>query len=452
MVNCPNCGYQNLAGEKYCSECGASLTVARGGVAQAIKCRRCGMDSPPGKKFCSQCGESLPGQGTTNPQVRPPSPDPLPVTDPPSTNKLLDPDTLLQGRYRIAKLIGQGGMGAIYLAKDTRFSNKQCVIKEMLDYFTDPEMRQRATQNFHREADLLSRLRHEGIPEVYDRFTEGNRHYLVMQYIDGIDLEQMMLDKDGHFEERDVLGWSMQICDLLSYLHHQKPPIIYRDMKPANLILSRKTRVYMVDFGIARHFNPVSKGTMIGTQGYAPPEQYRGQEEPRSDIYALGATMHHLLTGRDPQTEPPFSFPAVRQLNPRVSAATEKIISKALQNDPDKRFATAEDMLKALMEVSQQNASAVKICPHCHETISITKIFCPHCDQYIAAHTAGQVTEQMVGAGTLRNLTTFLTRRLQGQFNSRQQMIKGMAFLVMLCGVLVVAVAVLIFLLITRGA
>ncbi len=436
---CSNCGFKNLIGEKYCSECGSYLLVRqRHGFNEItlpdknalIKCPNCNFESNDNKKFCGQCGFPLRGdtkkigdktenksqQGgvpvsgygnnssrsgvpvlsteNSSPQGGGPasgygsngSHEKLDyVTTRKSSTSLLSPGAMLQSRYKITKLIGQGGMGAIYLADDTRFSNRVCVIKEMLDNFTDEEQRTIATSNFLREADMLASLHHDGIPEVYDRFSEGNRHYLVMEYIQGTDLEQRLDQTKDPFDEKSLLGWGVQICDILSYLHNQKPPIIYRDMKPANLILTNSGKIYMVDFGIARFFNPIKKGTMVGTQGYAPPEQYRGLMEPRSDIYALGATMHHLLTRRDPQEEPPFSFPKVRELNTSVSTATEKLIEKALEKDVSDRFESAEDMLKSIMRITSNFMDTVKICPHCNNKVSTTKQFCPYCNEYISS-------------------------------------------------------------------
>ncbi len=319
---------------------------------------------------------------------------------------LLAPSTLLQERYRITQLLGQGGMGAVYLANDTRFSSKVCVVKEMLDHFHDPEQRENATQNFYREADLLANLKHNSIPEVYDRFTEANRHYLVMEYINGTDLEQRINEQGNQpFEESAVIGWAIQVCDVLSYLHHQKPPIIYRDMKPANLILTNFGKIYLVDFGIARFFNPSARGTMIGTQGYAPPEQYRGQVEPRTDIYAIGATMHYMLTGRDPQNEPPFSFPPVRELNPAISEETENLVMMSLDAEMDKRYTSCDDLLVALIRLAGASSNAVRECPHCGENISRSRQFCPVCRNYIAAHHASTNQQIYERAATAMNLS-----------------------------------------------
>ena len=409
---CNKCGFNNLIGEKYCSECGNYLVIrAKKPVEKlpvkdaTIKCPNCNFESTDGRKFCSQCGFPLRadtkiiGENTSNfseDEFNLDEFDPAEFdldkeknknvdNQKKSANGLLTPGAILQHRYKITKLIGQGGMCAIYLADDTRFSNRVCVIKEMLDHFTDEEQRAIATSNFLREADMLSSMHHEGIPEVYDRFSEGNRHYLVMEYIQGIDLEQKLEQSSEAFEEKSVLSWATQICDILSYLHNQKPPIIYRDMKPANLILTKTGKIYMVDFGIARFFNPIKKGTMVGTQGYAPPEQYRGLMEPRSDLFALGATIHHLLTNRDPQEEPPFSFPKVRELNNKITVQTEKLIEKSLEKDASDRFESAEDMIKAIMKITVSHTDTVKICPHCNNKVSATKQFCPHCNEYIAS-------------------------------------------------------------------
>lgn len=381
---CPSCGFPNLIGEKYCSECGESLNrePAAPKVAapveeepdpsaptrssranKTVNCRFCGAKNKLGNKFCFECGGPLISHTNPNHSVQATQSavrSRKPASDADNSGPmLLPPNSVLQGRYQITKLIGQGGMGAIYLADDLRFSQRVAVVKEMLDHFTDPEQRKIASNNFDREAEMLANLKHPGIPEVYDRFTEGNRHYLVMEYIDGSDLEQRLMQQDNEiFEEHDVIHWAIQICEILKYLHEKDPPIIYRDMKPANIIPNKDNRIYMVDFGIARHFNPTKKGTMIGTQGYAPPEQYRGQVEPRSDIYALAATMHHLLTGRDPQSEAPFTFPPLRELNPKVSSGTEKIVMRGLSMEPEARFKNADDMLEALRKISLRRPGA----------------------------------------------------------------------------------------------
>ncbi len=247
--------------------------------------------------------------------------------------------------YFITRVIKEGGQGAVYQAigEDTR----TYAVKEMLDRFTDPKERAESTARFQSEANLLQRLTNPRIPRVFAHFEDEGRHYLTMEYVYGEDLEQI-LERDGALPEVRVLAIADQICDVLAYLHAQRPPIIFRDMKPSNVMVERDGGIKIVDFGIAKLFQRAERGTQIGTPGYAPPEQYQGLATVESDIYALGATLHHMLTGRDPRDEPPFSFPPVRQLAPQVSERTASAIERALQMEPDNRFRTVADFRVAL--------------------------------------------------------------------------------------------------------
>jgi serine/threonine protein kinase len=255
----------------------------------------------------------------------------------------LEAGTVLQGRYKISRLLGGGGMGMVYLATDQRLANRPCAIKEMVDHFIDQAQRIEANEYFAREADTLAQLKHQAIPAITDRFELANRHYLVMEYVEGRNLEEELAVRGEPLPEGLVIDIARQLCDVLVYLHGLTPPIIYRDMKPSNVMLNSNGRVVLVDFGIARLFKAARKGTMIGTLGFAPPEQYQGLVDPRSDIYSLGATLHYVLTGRDPEKFPPFSFPPVRDLRPGVSSNLAGAIDAALAYEMDGRPARIQE-------------------------------------------------------------------------------------------------------------
>ncbi len=256
----------------------------------------------------------------------------------------LSPGTVLQNRYRVERLLGGGGMGVVYLARDQRLANRYCAIKEMVDHFIDPQQRLEANEYFAREADTLAQLKHQAIPAITDRFDDHNRHYLVMEYVEGRNLEEELAARNNQpLPEGLVIDIARQLCDVFAYLHGMTPPIVYRDMKPSNVMLTPKGRVVLIDFGIARLFKPQKKGTTIGTLGFAPPEQYKGEVDPRSDIYSLAATLHYLLTARDPEKFPPFSFPRLKELRPDVSDNLAGAIDTALAYNVEERPATIQE-------------------------------------------------------------------------------------------------------------
>ena len=271
----------------------------------------------------------------------------------------LQSGTNLVNRYLIQGVVGVGGMGAVYRARDMHFPNvtKRVAVKEMINQVRDPSMRETLVRNFEREANLLATLEHPAIPKIYDYFTQNDRSYLILEYIDGKDLEALLVETQGFFSEAQVISWAIELCDVLTFLHNHVPePIIFRDMKPSNVMIDQRGHIILVDFGIAKTFQTGQKGTMIGTEGYSPPEQYKGEARPSSDIYALGATLHHMLTRRDPRLEAPFSYNErpIRSINPSITIDLETVINTALQYNPENRYPSTEAMKEALLMVARK--------------------------------------------------------------------------------------------------
>ncbi len=283
----------------------------------------------------------------------------------------LQPGDILQDRYQIVGTLGVGGFSSVYQARDMRFPNvtKLCAVKEMVISAPDPQLRELTIKSFEREASMLAMLDHPAIPDVSDYFTEGDRSYLVLELIRGQDLEVWLENQVEHLTGERAIEWAIQLCGALDHLHSQKPkPIVFRDIKPSNIMLDHYNRIRLIDFGIAKVFETGNKGTMIGTEGYSPPEQYRGQAEPAGDIYALGATLHHLLTKQDPRLEPPFTFAErpINQVNPHVSPQLEALIMRCLSYDPKDRFENAKalrDTLEQLQNQASAPAATVQMTP-----------------------------------------------------------------------------------------
>jgi eukaryotic-like serine/threonine-protein kinase len=279
----------------------------------------------------------------------------------------LQPGQVLQSRYRILGIIGMGGMGAVYQARDLHFANvtKLCAVKEMINMAQDQQLREHTIRNFEREAEILATLSHPAIPQIYDFFSFGDRAYLVLEYIQGRDLEALLNSTDKFLPVDQIRQWGVEICDVLSYLHNHEPEaIVFRDMKPSNVMIDHHKRVRLIDFGIAKTFQMGQPGTMIGTEGYSPPEQYKGLSSPAADIYALGATLHHLLTRRDPRLEPPFSFDQrpIREFNPEVSDQLATVVMRALSYKTEERYASAQAMKQSL-EACASGAQIISAAP-----------------------------------------------------------------------------------------
>ncbi len=271
----------------------------------------------------------------------------------------LETGEVLQERYSVLGPLGEGGFSSVYKARDLRFPSvtKLCAVKEMLIFTADPQLREQTIKSFEREASMLAMLNHPAIPDIFDYFTEVNRSYLVLELIEGQNLEQWIKNSTEDLDEQKALDWALQVCEALAYLHSQKPrPIIFRDLKPSNIMLDQDNLIRLIDFGIAKVFEAdQDRGTMIGTEGYTPPEQYRGEATPAVDIYALGATLHHLLTRQDPRLETPFTFRErpIREANPKISRAFEAIVMRCLAYDPKERFPDAMALREALLMLSQ---------------------------------------------------------------------------------------------------
>lgn len=255
--------------------------------------------------------------------------------------------TVIAGKYEILKEVGRGGMSVVYLAMDTHL-NRNWAVKEIRK--TGKTKNDEIIENsILVEANLIKRLDHPALPRIVDIIDNGETIYIVMDFIEGESLDKILSEYGAQPEEK-VIEWAMQVCDVLSYLHSQKPPIIYRDMKPANLMLKPNGNICIIDFGIAREYKEenLADTKVLGTKGYAPPEQYNGQTDPRSDIYALGMTMHQLLTGVDPTSGEQYA--SVRYWNPELSEGIEVIINKCVEPAAENRYQNCQDLLLDLQD------------------------------------------------------------------------------------------------------
>jgi type IV pilus assembly protein PilM len=315
-------------------------------------CDYCGKEVNDEAAFCQFCGHNV------TPWV------------------LEEGETLHHGRYEIVQPLGEGGMASVYLAEDLNLDNTPCVIKVMTDDFKDSEERQYAIQKFKDEAVMLARLRHTNLPVVQNHFIEEGRYFLVMDYVEGDSLEDIIdeaLEEDGLLDEETVINWGIQICDVLDYLHSRDPMIVHRDIKTANIMEQNDGTIKLLDFGIARIFNQKKTGTLVGTPGYAAPEQYLGKAYPQSDLFALGATLHRLLTGYDPTEKNDdeggnlFVYPPLGDFRDDLTPGLEEIISTAMDLEVENRYISGKKFKEALLRLKEKPvaprgafASAVK--------------------------------------------------------------------------------------------
>ncbi len=294
--------------------------------------------------------------------------------------RLLEPQMLLKDRYRLAGPIGQGGMGAVYRAEDTLLSGRICAVKEIApEPDVGDELLIQLQEQFRQEASVLARLDHPNLPKVSDYFTQDGREYLVMDYVPGHNLRELIdaaLQEDHFLDESEVLDWAIQLCGALAFLHAQDPPVLHRDIKPSNIKLMPSGLLKLVDFGLVKLLTSDESRTVTvvqgqGTAAYTPLEQYGGDDvhtDTRTDIYALGATLYHLLTGRPPATARerflrPEALIPPREINSRISPGVEQVILSALALHPDERPSDVDQLADALRQGEMPQALTPLLIP-----------------------------------------------------------------------------------------
>ena len=465
MAECNACGSQVSPGEHFCGNCGtqqlpinSELRTIAADLSEDLGVHGDlpAPTAPPPASDPNDTGEpkpissaSLGGSYTDNVYHSETNAAPRGTGGKRPAVKQLDASTILNHRYEIVRRIGGGGMGAVYLAKDRNLGDAPRAVKEMVESHLDPTQHEKAIGDFKRESLLLTSLEHPSIPTIYDYFYDEilGRFYLVMKYISGGDLaSRMRAAVGGKIDEKTVTDWGMQVADVLDYLHSRPKPIIYRDLKPANLMIDGNSgRVMLIDFGIARWVSQQEKGvTAVGTMGYAPPELFSGRVQPASDVYSLGATMFHLLTGADPQDNPLLIFdfsknPRPRQINPAMSSEMEQILMRSVEYKPEDRFRTAGELRNELANHLEKLMSGrvsfgmpagiaggetaqmhTVYCGFCGGRIAADDVFCAHCGarQPLAAvgassallHTA-RPTAKLVVAGTTELDASFILQK-----------------------------------------
>lgn len=375
-----------------------------------IICRNCGYHNIPGSPFCEECGLQLM-----------------------NTDETSSSPELIGERYRVINKIAKGGMGAIYLAEDIRLANRRCVVKELLFPVSLAQEKESSIKLFSQEVNLLATLSHPSITNVFDSFSEKERYYFVMEFIEGETLESKLEKRGSRFPGKEVIKLGIELCDALTYLHTHIPPIIFRDLKPSNVMITTTGNLKLIDFGIARFFRSgkAQDTQALGTPGYASPEQYgRGQTDARSDIYSLGVTLYHLLTNYDPVNSP-FNLPTVKSQNPDVSNRMEEVIQKAIKPNPDERYQSADELKSALLEamrlLSRPKVSEPVIIPLSYELDIAEQLIYEKIDQDILASVLGQILSTndlgniILLQGERGNRITFIIKTLFRELHNNQK-------------------------------
>ncbi len=317
-----------------------------------IYCSICGAGNRSNAAFCFSCGQAIhvgtaPGMGRTG---------------------LLAPQQTLKQRYKIVTMVGKGGMGAVYKAEDTQFGNRLVAVKEMSQSNLDPQEAKDAAEQFKQEAYMLAHLKHPNLPSIYDYFGENGRWYLVMDFIEGTTLDARLDNMPGHaLSVAETIDIGIQLAKVLGYLHNRPSPIIFRDLKPLNIMVTPEDNIYLIDFGIARLFKTGKAKDTVAyvSPGYAAPEQFgRAQTSPQSDIFSLGATLHQLLSGNEPSSNIPlFTFKPLTSYNLNIPPTLSNLVANMVNTDPVQRPASMSDIRKELESIQIQAKQGVALLP-----------------------------------------------------------------------------------------
>ena len=336
---CPQCGIENKNTATFCQKCGRKL-VRSSDIFKAPTSLRVDGGSSGGSVPVTR---KQPQPGAEDREVL------IASDNVKSSDSMLPPplETLKDGRYLILKQLGAGGMGRVFLARDTTMDFR-VVAKEMLPFYTTREDKEYLETRFKEEAKLLFRLKHQGLPRVTDYFVEQGRSYLIMEYVEGKDLERIAQDYPrAQVGKKEVVLWMWSVLDILRYVHSQDPPVIHRDIKPANIMLDTKGGIFLVDFGVARALGKNTQ-TSVGTPGFASMDHFTGDYSPSSDLYSLGASFHYLLSGENPQARKNFIFPPLNKYRNDIPDGLQLIISRMLAMKKEARYTNAEQVMTDL--------------------------------------------------------------------------------------------------------